>query len=439
MAMARWRFKAGLAFLATAVVSSALPALPAQAAPAAQQDLAAWVNPFIGTRPGGEDLGTGGGAGNTFPGADVPFGMVQWSPDTVKAQPGGYFYDDNRIKGFSLTHLSGAGCSTYQDIPFMPYAGDVTTSPALDPAHYASTFSHANEQATAGRYGVTLDNGAKVELSATQHTGSGRFTYPAGAPSTLLVNTSGSVAGTDDAQVTIGSDTISGWAASGRFCGTDSSYRVYFYAKFDKPFTAIGTWRNGTVTPGRNSETGGALPKVAQANADHALLTGTASTGTSAKTAPPDTTVSGPGSGGYVSFGTSGAQVNVQVGLSFVSAAGAQANVKAENDKRSFDDVAAAARKAWNDRLNQVQVTGGTDAERTTFYSALYHSLVQPNVFSDADGQYLGFDGRVHSADKGHAMYTNFSGWDIYRSETQLLATIAPKETSDIVRSTTPA
>ena len=185
MAMARARLRAGLAFLTLAVTAAVAPAVPAAAAQAT--DFAKWVNPFVGTRPGGADHGTGGGAGNTFPGAVAPFGMVQWSPDTVKSQPGGYFYDDNALTGFSLTHLSGAGCSTYQDIPFIPYVGEVSTSPATDPAHYTSKFSHANEHATAGAYDVTLDSGAKVELAATQRTGSARLTYPAGASSTLLV------------------------------------------------------------------------------------------------------------------------------------------------------------------------------------------------------------------------------------------------------------
>jgi predicted alpha-1,2-mannosidase len=414
-------------------------AQPNNAAATAQQDLVRWVNPYIGTKPGDADMGTGGGAANTFPGADVPFGMVQWSPDTVTFQHGGYFYDDNRIRGFSLTHLSGAGCSTYEDIPFIPLVGEVTDSPAADPAHYVSTFSHANEQVSAGYYGVNLDSGAKVELTTTQRTGSGRFTYPAGKPATLLVNTSGSIGGTDDAQVTIGRDSISGWAASGHFCGADDHYRVYFYAQFDRPFASIGTWKNGAVTPGGATERGGA-PAPSKLTTSDTATQPTPSTGLQSRSVQPqDTTVSGPGSGGYVTFDTSKSPaVNVRVGLSFVSTDGAKGNLKAENGGgRTFDQVATAARTAWNDRLNEVQVTGGTDAERTIFYTALYHSLLQPNVFSDADGQYTGFDGRVHTADSGHATYTNFSGWDIYRSEAQLLATLAPKETSDIARSMT--
>src|SRR5690242_4203117 len=123
----RTRTVVGLA--AGAVVLGGLTVPAAQAA-GATPDLAQYVNPFSGTQPGGPDFGTGGGAENTFPGADVPFGMVQWSPDTVRAQPGGFYYPDNKIKGFSLTHLSGAGCDGDQDLPFMPFVGQVTTSPA---------------------------------------------------------------------------------------------------------------------------------------------------------------------------------------------------------------------------------------------------------------------------------------------------------------------
>jgi predicted alpha-1,2-mannosidase len=434
--------------LALALGSAAVAvAAPQAKGGSAQQDLAQYVNTFLGTQPGAADQGTGGGAGNDFPGADVPFGMVQWSPDTVTMQPGGYFYQDNRIRGFSLTHLSGAGCFTYQDIPFMPVVGQVTDSPATDPDKYVSTFSHANESASPGYYGVTLGNGATVQLSATQRTGSGRFTYPAGQPATLLVNTSGSISGTSDSDVTIGKNFISGWASSGDFCGASDHYRIYFYAQFDQNFASVGTWHNGAVTPSNTAQRGGApaSPAVAKA-AKAAAATASAKTGKAPqvvspktpKTAKPaDVTASGPGTGGYVTFNTTKSQaVNVRVGVSFVSTAGAQGNLKAENSgSKTFDQTAAAARTTWNNRLNEIQVTGGTDEERKTFYSSLYHSLLQPNVMSDSDGSYAGFDGQVHKAAKGHAIYTNFSGWDIYRSESQLLSVLAPAEMSDIVTS----
>ncbi|HEV8556931.1 MAG TPA: GH92 family glycosyl hydrolase [Actinophytocola sp.] len=428
--------------ISLAVVAALAPAIPAHAAePTAVDDLAALVDPYTGTKPGGPDLGTGGGAGNTFPGADVPFGMVQWSPDTVTHQHGGYFYDDNRIKGFSLTHLSGAGCSTYQDLPVMPFPGEVTTSPAADPARYISRFAHTNETVSPGRYGVSLDSGARVDLSLTQRTGIGRFTFPAGATQTMLLNTSGSIAGADDAETTIGSNFIAGWVTSGRFCGADDRYRLYFRAEFDRSFASFGTWKNGAVTPGRTFEKGGSDPKVDlnKVNAPKTAARGAAaSAGAPSVNAvtPMDTTVSGPGTGAFVTFDSFAADtVQLRIGLSFVSLDGARKNLKAESGNKSFDAIAIAARASWNTVLNRIKVTGGTDAERTTFYTALYHSLLQPNVFSDADGAYMGFDGRTHAAERGHAIYSNFSGWDIYRSEAQLLALIAPRETSDIARS----
>ncbi|MDX6346610.1 MAG: hypothetical protein QOF84_1400 [Streptomyces sp.] len=403
---------------------------PAQASPKAAadapRDLVPYVNPLVGTKPGGPDFGTGGGSGNTFPGADVPFGMVQWSPDTDKNQPGGYFYDDDKIRGFSLTHLSGAGCDGAEDLPFMPYSGSVTTSPATDPKHYLDSFSHDDESATAGYYGVKLASGNKVELTATQRSGAGRFTYPAGSTASLLLNVSGSIGGASDAQATITGDrTITGYVASGHFCGGDNLYRVYFSATFDQPFASVGTWHNDIVTPGDESVRGTARAKA-----------GTRSESKQAQAAHPSVSVSGPGSGAYVTFDTAKqATVGVKVGLSYVSIAGATANAKAEQGSSSFDNVVKKARASWNDRLNQIQVDGGTTAQRTTFYTALYHSLLQPNVFSDTDGQYPGFDGRVHQAAKGHAQYANFSGWDIYRSEAQLLALLAPGESGDIAQS----
>jgi predicted alpha-1,2-mannosidase len=422
----------GTALAALAALAGGVSPVVAGADPVAA-DPAAEVNPFVGTRPGAPDHGTGGGAGNVFPGAVVPFGMVQWSPDTVTHQHGGYSYDDDRIRGFSLTHLSGAGCSTYQDVPFVPFVGDVTTSPAVDPGRYVSTFSHDDEEASPGYYRVGLGSGARVELTATQRTGSGRFGYPGGATSTLLVDTSGSIAGTDDSEITIGDSAISGWATSGRFCGVEHTYRVYFHAEFDQPFASVGTWKNGAVTPGRTTERGGAPARADLAAAD-APKTPAARGRQHRPAAARDTTVSGPGSGGWVTFDEP--EVGVRVGLSFVSADGARANLAAENPgTASFDDVRAAARRAWNDRLSRVAVTGGTPGERTTFYTALYHCLIHPSVFSDADGRYPGFDGRVHRAESGHATYTNLSGWDVYRSETQLLSLLAPHEASDVVRS----
>ena len=210
-------------------------------------NLANLVDTFTGV---GKRTGLSGsyGEGETFPGAAFPFGMVQWSPDSVRPTSTGYNYLDDRIRGFSLTHLSGAGCSDYGDVPFMPYTSPSTAALTTDFTHYSSTFAHTDELAHAGYYRVRLANGVMTELTATQHSGAGRFTYPTGQAAAMLVNLGGSLHKTSDAQAQIGSDTISGWASSGDFCGTHkNTYRVYFWAQFSQPFASSGTWHNGAM------------------------------------------------------------------------------------------------------------------------------------------------------------------------------------------------
>src|SRR5262245_29442794 len=214
MAVRRW-------WAVVAAIALVVPMLwgqPAAAEPARSSgtDPTISVNPLIGTAHGG----------NVFPGAVLPFGMASFSPEnsrgnqTRTAAPGGYRYDATKIRGFSLTHLSGTGCAGASgDIPFFPYAGDVTTSPSADTtdAVYASTFTHANEVAQAGFYAVTLDSGAKAELTATTRTTAGRFTFPAGRPATMLVRGSNSELVSTDATVHVdpATRTVTGSVTSG--------------------------------------------------------------------------------------------------------------------------------------------------------------------------------------------------------------------------------
>ena len=401
--------------------------------------LASQVNPFTGT---GTQSGAPYGGGDTYPGAVVPFGMLQWGPDTANNVSGGYDYNDNRIKGFSLTHMNGAGCDSYQDIPFMPYVGSVTTSPASNPSQYISTFSHTNETANAGYYKVALDNGVTTELTTTQRSGSGRFMYPAGKTATMLVNVSGSATGVSNAQANISGNTISGYATSGNFCGTGNHYTVYFWASFSQPFASYGTWQNGTLTPNVKqavSQQTTVAPDVQSANSARSQIVKGQPVTTQiskAATARPNSIVSGPGSGAYATFNTSQSTTIVAtVGISFVSVANAQNNANTENPSDNFDTVHNQATQTWNTMLGEIQTSGGTTGQSATFYTALYHSLLQPNVFSDDNGQYIGFDNKIYSVASGHAQYANFSGWDIYRSEAQLLALLAPSQASDIAQS----
>ena len=359
----------------------------------------------------------------------MPFGMLAWSPENTRgdmtraAAPGGYQFDVLRMRGFSLTHLSGTGCrGASGDVPFMPYAGEVTTSPSIDAKNemYASAFSHADEHAAAGKYEVRLASGIGVELAATTRSGAGRFTYPPGQPATMLIRTSDTEVGSSDADSAVdpAERTVSGSVTSGNFCGylspagRHSYYTLYFVATFDAPFSDYGTWQDSRVQTRSTAASGGTTY------------------GTDGY--PPV----GRGSGAYVSFAP-GSTVNVRVGISYVSLANARANLAAEQPKAAtIDSVARAAHAAWNTALGRIEVTGGTDAERRVFYTALYHSLIDMNVASDVNGEYRGFDGGVHRVrPPQHAQYANFSGWDVYRSQVQLVALLQPAVAADMAQS----
>ncbi|MGW4299252.1 GH92 family glycosyl hydrolase [Streptomyces sp. NPDC004646] len=418
----RFRPMSLLLAAALALGGGATPALAAtHAPPALVKDPTPYVDPLIGTSNGGD----------TFPGAVVPFGMFSWSPENTRgdatrtAAPAGYHYDATRVRGFSLTHMSGTGCAGGSgDIPFFPYAGEVTSSPASDTkdAVYASDFTHTDETAEPGHYKLALASGVTADLTATARTGAAEFTYPADKPASLLVRTANSEVGSEDSTVSIDPDsrTITGSVTSGNFCGyldpegQRSYYTLYFTAHFDRAFKATGTWQDDKLTPNSTSASGG---------------TGGFSHG--------GRPVAGKGAGGYVEFAPGDGPVNVKVGISYVSKAAAEANLRAENGgHRSFDAVKNAARAAWRERLGAIRTGGGTDEERTTFYTALYHALLHPNVISDADGRYRGSDGKVHRTAPGHrAQYGTFSGWDVYRDQVQLLTLLDPRTGSDIAQS----
>ena len=385
---------------------------------------ASMVNPLIGTANGG----------NVFPGASTPFGMVQFSPeespDTTRkrlliAGPGGYAYKLNRVRGFSLTNVSGWGCAGGSgDVPLMPMARAIGASPSDDFRwSYSTTFSHAGEQAEAGLYRVRLDDGVGVELTATPRTGAARFRFPAGRPAEVLIRVSDSEVGSEAAAVRIDPDrrTVSGEVRSGNFCGyldaedRRSYYTLHFVAVFDQPFIEHGVWRDGVVTRGGLISSGG---------------TGYGDKGFPAK---------GTGSGAWVSFdpSRSGGVVGVRIGVSYVSEAGARTNLDAEAPVgESFEATAARAQAQWDRRLGQIAVEGGSAEQRRVFYTALYHALLTPNLISDTDGAYPGMDGRTRRLVPGQgAQYANFSGWDVYRSQFQLLAWLDPALGSDIATS----
>ncbi|MBP2707898.1 GH92 family glycosyl hydrolase [Microbispora sp. RL4-1S] len=375
------------------------------------------VNVFHGTKEAAADFGHGGGGGMTFPGAVLPFGMMQWSPDTVADAGGGYRYEDNRLRGFSMTHISGPGCTGAQDFPVMPFPGKIDRSPATHGMDYVQTFQHQNESASPGFYSSTLDTGVRTEISVSARAGVARFTWPKDKPATLLLNTSGSVNGVDDGETRISGNTVDGWVLTGGFCGPPMRYKVYFHAEFDRPVTGFGTWKDDAVRPGAQTV----------ANASRARVQGDVVT-------TDDVVVNGPGSGAYLEFDPA-QPVQMRVGLSYVSVDGARNNLRTEIGTKTLDQVRSDASAVWNQRLGQIRLTGGTDDRRRTFYSNLYHALLQPYVFDDTDGTYTGFDNKPHQVRAGHHQYATFSGWDIYRSEAQLLALLVPDVAGDIAQS----
>ena len=365
------------AALAGVLFAAGLAALPAVPASAATLALTQYVNPFIGTDNSNSPNPVPGGAGgSTYPGAVVPFGMTQFSPDTPTASPSGYRYSDTRIEEFSLTHFNGAGCSNNEDIGILPVTGAIGASPGTNWTSYRATQTKSAEVAQAGYYKAVLSNygNTQVELSTTKRTAIMRLTYPSSTTARVLVNTSKSATGSRSGSINISGGTVTGTFTGGGFCGSSKTYQIFFRMEFDRAPSGVGTWLGGTISSG-------------------------------------STSTSGVNSGGFLTFDTTtNPVVQVKVGVSFVSQAGAQANLAAEQSGFAFDTVRANADTAWNTVLNRVQATGGSAADMQKFYTALYHVFVNPNVESDVDGQYRGFDNAIHTA--SHPVYQNYSGWD---------------------------
>jgi predicted alpha-1,2-mannosidase len=347
--------------------------------------------------------------------------MVQWGPDTAPSAPhsGGYDHRDNHIRGFSLTHLSGAGCALYGDFPFLPTTEPLTSSPAapgggLD-GRFQPGFSHSEEAAWPGFYEVRLNpvGGADIDvaLTATTRTGVARFEFPQNPHASILIDAGGSAQPDDQAAVAVdpGRREISGTASSGLFCGQRPRYRVYFAAVFDRRFDSSGTWEGDSLDPG-----------------------GLAAEDSQKPAANPRTTAQ---TGAYASFDTrANRTVTARVGISFVSVDGARANLAAESRGRGFGEIGRLARKRWNQALGRVRVSGGPKPLLDTFYTALYHAFLAPRTFSDVGGAYAGMDGAIHQA-RGRIQYADFSGWDTYRTQVQLLSLLAPERASEMMRS----
>ena len=346
-----------------------------------------YVNPFIGT-----DF-----TGNTYPGAQAPFGMVQLSPDN--GLPGwdrisGYFYPDSTIAGFSHTHLSGTGAGDLYDISFMPVTLPYKEADA--PLGIHSLFSHDEETASAGYYQVRLkDYDINVELTATERCGIQRYTFPE-ADAAIFLNLRKAMNWdfTNDTRIeVVDSVTIQGYRFSD---GWARDQHIYFRTRFSKPFASVQLDTAAVIKDGKR------IGSSAIARFD---------------------------------FHTSaGEQILVTTAISGVSMEGAARNLAAEAPADDFDKYLAVTRKNWNEQLSKVEIKSNDIDEKVKFYTALYHSMLAPTIYSDMDGAYYGPDKQVHQAD-GWTNYSTFSLWDTYRAAHPLYTYIEPQRVNDMVKS----
>ena len=361
-------------------------------------DFAALVNPFIGTADGGD----------CFPGATLPHGMVQLSPDMpLRELPSGgaeaYDYTGNYIDGFSMTHLSGTGCWNYGDVFFTATTGPVETSSGK----YGFYFSHKQEAASPGYYRVFMKTwGINAQLTATLRCGMAEFTFPAGKAENILVPISHVMTTISHPCYLrfVNDDTLVGYVTSNVFCASGTA-RVYFVLQSSRPWKHFGVWKSGKLYPGQATMT-----QKQQVNKI----------------------------GAYISYSPSRRSrvIKLRIGISYISVKGAEENLKAGIHGWSFSKIRKFAHACWNQALNVITIKGGSKSHRIVFYTALYHTLLDPTVFDDVDGRYIGYDRKIHRVPAGHKhIYANFSGWDIYRSEIPLLAIIEPARTEDMAQS----
>lgn len=352
-----------------------------------EEDLIGYTNPMIGT-----DF-----TGNTYPGAQVPFGMVQLSPDN--GLPGwdrisGYYYPDSTIAGFSHTHLSGTGAGDLYDISFMPVTNPYKTG--AEPLGIYSSFSHNDESASAGYYRVLLkDYNINVELTATERCGIQRYTFPE-AESSIFLNLKKAMNWdfTADSHIeVVDSCTIRGYRHS---WGWSPKQYIYFQTRFSRPFDAFQLDTTAITTKDK-----GRIGTAAIARFDF-------------KTKQNE-------------------EILVTTALSGTSMEAAARNLEAEAPKDDFDFYMKQAQENWTKELAKIEVTSDDADKKTIFYTAMYHAMLAPTIYSDVDGSYFGPDGQVHQAE-GWTNYSTFSLWDTYRASHPLFTYLQPERVSDMIQ-----
>ena len=396
-----------------------------------------YVNPFIGASTDGGTDNMQLFPGKTYPGAATPYGLVQVCPNTVDGGDNapGYSYEHTSMEGFSMATMSGTGW--YGDLGnflVMPTTGPMKTlGGRIDhPGEgWRSKFSKASEHASAGYYTTMLtDYNIKAEATAAPHCGMLRFTFPANEHSRIQIDLARRIGGTSVLQFVkmVDDHTIEGWMKctpdGGGWGNGDghANYTMYFYAQFSKPLKDFGVWSadipDGWVRKRDEVVSDRYIEQIKKA----AILKGV-------------TEREGKHLGFYSDFATSAnEQVLLKSGISFVSMDGAKANLEAEIKDWNFDAVHQKARALWNSQLSKIAVDGGTKDEKTIFYTALYHTMLDPRSVTDVTGEYTGGDDKIHHV-TNFTKRSIFSGWDVFRSQVPLQTIINPTLVNDLVNS----
>jgi len=402
-----------------------------------EKRLSDYVNPFIGATTSVDAAGVYHGLGKTIPGATSPFGMVQLSPNTITGGDNGpgYSYEHETIEGFAFTQMSGIGW--YGDLGnflVMPTVGELKTAAGKATAPeqgYRSRYDKLSEKASAGFYSVRLsDYNIQTDLTVAPHSGILRFVFPENSQSRIQIDLARRVGGTSTRQyVKVVDDyTITGWMEctpeGGGWGNGDGKalYTVYFYAQFSKPLTNYGVWSadipEGQARKRENIESDEYQKLIA-----------------SARILPGEKEQEGKHLGFYTEFETkANEEVYMKAGISFVSMDGAEKNLKAEIPEWSFDQVLEQNRKAWDKELAKITVKEMDEDKKTVFYTALYHTMIDPRMYTDVDGQYRGGDQKIHTSNSFNKR-TIFSGWDVFRSQMPLQTIINPAVVNDMLNS----
>jgi len=397
-----------------------------------------YVNPFIGASTSTTAAGVYHGLGKTFPGATTPYGMVQVSPNTITGGDNspGYSYEHNTIEGFAFTQMSGVGW--YGDLGnflVMPTTGELKKIAGKENgsiAGYRSHYDKKSEIAKAGFYSVNLtDYDINIQSSATPRCGILKFTFPKNDNSRIQIDLARRVGGTSIEQYikVVDKYTIKGWMKctpdGGGWGNGDgkADYIVYFFANFSKPLKNYGMWSADIPdTWSRKRDDVISIPYLTRVS-EAPIITG-------------KNELHGKHLGFFTEFPTQEAEeIIMKVGISFVDMEGAEKNFKAEIANLNFNQVVEQTKEQWNNELSRIKITGGNKDEKIIFYTALYHTMIDPRLYVDIDGRYIGGDGRIYSTEGLFSKRTIFSGWDVFRSQFPLQVIINPLLVSDQLNS----